>query len=211
MIGSKALAWVAAGTTALLGPSTTNVCPLGSAPGSAQGDVVLISAPTENGAGTDYVLFLDEMDESGIPDGQADRVFRLQTKVRSSDRFDSRRLSGVRVDWRYGEVRVKSASESEELTLALGEQVGNPGREAVLGYGLSNTRWRVTLPKEPTLTWYSTLPFPVASLGGRCDNGGPDATACGVDCGDRGCSVACDNGKKACCSCGWTGPRCYCK
>lgn len=87
------------------------------------------------------------------------------------------------MDWHYGEVRVS----------------------------LSNTRWRVALPEEPTLGWYTALVLPVALPGGSCDNGGNNAYECSVDCGDRGCSVGCSNGATACCSCGWTGPRCYCQ
>lgn len=34
-----------------------------------------------------------------------------------------------------------------------------------------------------------------------CQNGGPGAPSCGVDCGDDGCSVECNGGLYACCNC----------
>lgn len=209
MIGTKYLAWLVAGTTAFLGPSTSRTCPPGSPAGSAEGDVVVIAASTDDGAGTDYLAFLDVANETGFTNGQADRVFRLQTTEKKPGQFSSRRLVDASVEWRRGAVEIKTASE--EMTLALEEQAGAPNSQDILGYGLSNMRWRVDIPERPTLEWYSTLGVSSTSSSDSCDSGGEWADKCEVDCGDRGCSVGCSNGATACCNCGWTGPKCYCK
>ena len=122
MIGTKYLAWLVAGTTAFLGPSTSRTCPPESPTGSAEGDVVVIAASTDDGAGTDYLAFLDLANETGITNGQADRVFRLQTTEKNPGQFSSWRLDGASVEWRRGAVEIKTASE--EMTLALEEQAG---------------------------------------------------------------------------------------
>ena len=204
----KKLVAATTATTILLGSDAEDVCNRPMLPGSATGNVVLISAPVADGADTDVVLFLDEVPDGGIPDGVADRVFLLQV-ARAVDIQDH--MTDALVEWQRGMVMVDNGA-GRQLRLTTMEPSGTVSVGTLAGYGLAHaTGWDAAVPLgQPTNTEYANLIAAVASAGEECKSGGEGAIECVENCGEgRGsCTVKCPENFHACCNC--DPPSCRC-
>lgn len=196
-------------STALLGTDAEGDCYGAFPPGSAVGDIVLVSAPVEGGTGSDVLLFLDEAGADDAPDARADRVFRLQV---AGPTQLQRRMVGVSVEWDDQAVTVDGGLRGEFRLTTSSSNSSNPLPSTVVGFGLSQAvGWDVTLPvAAPTASDYLGLAA-LATMDARCDSGGEGADSCGNDCGSRSCWVSCRAGYYACCNCSGLGtPKCKC-
>ena len=211
---SKTLALIATAATVVLGPDPVVPCAGAGRPsGSAEGTVVLVSAPVAEGGETAMTLFVDQQSRSQDTDGIADRVFRLQMEG-SVDRRG--RWTGVRVEWSPGRVAVTDES-GRLLALTVGHWTRPASAEEFAGYGLSHaTGWRAVLPTgEPSDAAYAVLAGLATPSEDDCsnpgDSGGEGATRCEVGCARGGsCSVTCGGEYSPCCKCQAGGAECRC-
>lgn len=207
---AKTLSMAAAAVMVLLGPEVERDCSRSLSPGSAKGNVVLVTVPAAQGTKTDVVLFVDAATEEEAPDSKVDHVFRLQTDEAVEVQM---RLADVRVDWNRSTVTVRHALD-RPLALTIQKPFGPTPPSTFVGFGLSHAGGRdIALPAgEPTVAQYAALAANAGSSVEECtewDSGGEGTASCSVGC-NGGCSVSCKPGYDACCKCVLPNAKCSC-
>lgn len=183
--------------------------------GSVNANVVVIGIGAEDGAGSDVLMLVDEAPNDRKPDGEVDRVFRLQTESAAMSQLGLQ-FTDVEVAWTRSKVDVMTGGAGV-LTLTLtGEGTSGMGRQ-LHGFGLGHsTQWGVSLPPgNLTAIDYRNLRTTFLSLLEECDcrSGGGGATSCsvgGCEAPPTSCSVSCGGGSDPCCGCGALSGRACC-
>lgn len=203
--------------------------PAGAVEGADHAEVLVGEVTVESLPDVGIVVVLNQFDAQE-PDATAERVFVLQTATPMEAELPIH-MGAARTIFRQDRLLVVSLEEPLAVGLFLSDvgrsdvesavrellnhRYGRAASATVLlhaGYGLSNHWGEFALPLEswpPVREHRGLARKDFEEQIQLCHAGGAGATQCSISCVVGGCSVTCETGTYACCTCTWT-PECKC-